>query len=277
MSDVLVSATDLYTRLSSAREKDPVLLDVRWTLAEPDGRRAYSAGHLPGAVYVDLEHELAGPGSPEAGRHPLPTLADLQAAARSWGVDDGADVVVYDDAGGTAAARAWWLLRWGGHPSVRILDGGLAAWARVGGILEDGDVRPHVGDVELAGGGMPTIDADGAAAWAGILLDSRAGERFRGESEPIDPRAGHIPGAVSAPTSDNLDPAGRFLGAEALRARFAALGIDGDVPVAAYCGSGVTASHEIAALAAAGIPAALYPGSWSQWSNDPDRPAATGA
>jgi thiosulfate/3-mercaptopyruvate sulfurtransferase len=254
------------------------LLDVRWTLGGPHGRDAYLEGHLPRAVFVDMDTELSGHGAPEEGRHPLPGLRELQGAARRWGLHDGDRVVVYDDAGGTAAARAWWLLRWGGVRDVRILDGGLAAWRRAGRELEQGDVVPPPGDIELTGGGMPVLDADGAAALAreGVLVDARSAERFRGEEEPIDPVAGHIPGARSAPATDNLGDDGTFLPADALRERYAALGTAEGVPVGAYCGSGISAAHDVAALEIAGIPAALYPGSWSAWITDPDRPVATG-
>lgn len=255
------------------------LLDVRWALGDPLGREHHLAGHLPGAVFVDLETELAGPPSAAEGRHPLPSLQRLQAAARRWGVRSAVPVVAYDAGGGLAAARAWWLLRWGGHPDVRILDGGLEAWRRAGGAVEAGDVQPEPGDVVLTGGGMPIIDADAAAALAGtggVLLDARAGERYRGEVEPVDPRAGHVPGAVSAPTTANLTAAGTFRAPEELAGRFAALGAAPGATVGVYCGSGVTAAHEVAALAVAGVDAALWPGSWSQWSADPDRPVATG-
>ncbi|MBE9939366.1 sulfurtransferase, partial [Cellulosimicrobium cellulans] len=194
--------------------------------------------------------------------------------------------------GGTSAARAWWLLRWAGHDDVRLLDGGLPAWRAAGYPTEEGDVRPEPGDVVVSPGGMPVLDADGAAGLAasGVLLDARAGERYRGEVEPVDPRAGHVPGAVSAPTTDNLAADGTFLDPDALRARFVALGVAAGTgsttegaagedaasrPVGVYCGSGVTAAHEVAALATLGVDAALYAGSWSQWSNDPDRPVAT--
>jgi thiosulfate/3-mercaptopyruvate sulfurtransferase len=253
------------------------LLDVRWELGGPHGRAAYLAGHIPGAVFVDLAAELAGtPSPPTRGRHPLPALADLQAAARRWGIREGQPVVVYDGGSGVAAARAWWTLRWGGIPDVRILDGGLPAWD---GELETGDVTPPPGDVVLTGDGMPLLDADGAAALAesGVLLDARAPERFRGEEEPIDPVAGHIPGARNAPAADNLGQDGRYLAPEALRERYAALGVRGDGPVGAYCGSGVSAAQDIAALELAGIAGvALYPGSWSAWCADPSRPVAMG-
>jgi thiosulfate/3-mercaptopyruvate sulfurtransferase len=274
VSRVLVSAAELL-----AADPRPVLLDVRWGLGDDRGRERYLEAHLPGAVFVDLDTELADPPSPRAGRHPLPSLQRLHAAARRWGLSDGDAVVAYDDGPGTAAARAWWLLRWAGVADVRLLDGGLAAWRRAGGPVESGDVARLPGDVTLTGGGLPVLDADAAAALpgeGGLLLDARAGERYRGEIEPVDPRAGHIPGAVSAPTTENLGPDGAFLPAAELTERFAALGARPGTPVGVYCGSGVTAAHEVAALAAAGIEAALYPGSWSQWSNDPGRPAATG-
>jgi thiosulfate/3-mercaptopyruvate sulfurtransferase len=261
------------------RDRPVVLLDVRWALGDDRGRERYLAGHLPGAVFVDLETELADPPSAERGRHPLPSLQRLQASARRWGIRQDDAVVVYDASGGLAAARAWWLLRWGGLTHVRLLDGGLDAWVRAGGPVEAGDVVPEPGDVTLTGGGMPVLTIDEAAALpaaGGILLDARAGARYRGEVEPVDPRAGHVPGAVSAPTAKNLAEDGTFRPAGDLGRRFAELGVERGSTVGVYCGSGVTAAHEIAALAVAGIDAALWPGSWSQWSADPDRPAATG-
>lgn len=274
-------AADLRLAGTDPADGAPVLLDVRWALGQTDGQERYLAGHLPGAVYVDLETELAAPSSPEAGRHPLPSAAQLQGAARRWGVRAGSRVVVYDAVGGTSAARAWWLLRYFGVPDVRLLDGGLDAWAARGLPLEVGEVVPERGDVVVRPGRLPVLDADEAAEVAadGVLLDARAAERYRGEVEPVDPRAGHVPGALSAPTTGNLGADGTFLPTAALRERFAALGVrpGGSRPVGVYCGSGVTASHEVLALAAVGVTAALYPGSWSQWSNDPSRPAATGA
>jgi thiosulfate/3-mercaptopyruvate sulfurtransferase len=270
---VLISAAEL------SAAGPVVLLDVRWALGDDRGRERYLAGHLPGAVFVDLETELADPPSAAAGRHPMPSLQRLQSVARRWGIRDGDAVVAYDATGGLAAARAWWLLRWAGLSDVRILDGGLDAWLRVGGPLETGDVVPESGDVTLTGGGMPVLSIEEAAqlpATGGVLLDARAGERYRGEVEPVDPRAGHVPGAVSAPTTENLGADGTFRPAEDLRERFAVLGVEAGQPVGVYCGSGVTAAHEVAALAVAGVEAALWPGSWSQWSSDPSRPAVTG-
>jgi thiosulfate/3-mercaptopyruvate sulfurtransferase len=278
-TDVLVSAADLARALDGP---DPVrVLDVRWKLGVPDGRPEFELGHIPGAVYVDLEGELAAHGRPATeGRHPLPDVDDLQAAARAWGIDDrGDDVVVVDDLGGMSAARAWWLLKHAGLTRVRILDGGLGAWRDAGLPLETAVAHPDAGRVTLEYGHMPVLTIDEAAALpaSGVLLDARAGERFRGEVEPVDPRAGHVPGAVSAPTSDNLGEGARFRDPDALRARFAEVGVTAGTTVGVYCGSGVTAAHEVAALAVAGIDAALFPGSWSAWSNDDERPVATGA
>jgi thiosulfate/3-mercaptopyruvate sulfurtransferase len=275
---VLVTVAELAAALASG--DPPRLLDVRWKLGGPPGREEFRAGHVPGAVYVDLDGELAAPGGPGAGRHPLPGVGDLQAAARSWGLRAGEPVVAYDDVGNLSAARAWWLLRWAGLADVRLLDGGLAAWRAAGHEVRTGDApAPEPGDVVLTAGALPTLDADGAAELAagGLLLDARAAERYRGEPNPVDARFGHIPGAVSAPTTGNLTADGFFRPPDELAARFAALGAGDGRPVGVYCGSGVTAAHEIAALTIAGIDgAALYPGSWSQWATQPGRPVATG-
>jgi 3-mercaptopyruvate sulfurtransferase SseA len=275
--DVLITPLALRAELDSAAP--PVLLDVRWDLGDPHGRAHYADAHLPGAVFVDLETELSAPPTRELGRHPLPAITDLQAAARGWGVCSGSSVVVYDNTSGRAAARAWWLLRWGGHPQVRVLDGGLGAWLAAGFPTESGPGQaPAAGDVVLRAGELPTLTADDAAEWAtrGVLLDARPGERFRGEVEPLDSRPGHIPGARNATTADNLDDAGPFRSAAELTEHYRALGAQSTVAVAVYCGSGITAAHDVLALASIGIDAALYPGSWSAWSADPDRPAATG-
>jgi thiosulfate/3-mercaptopyruvate sulfurtransferase len=255
-----------------------VLLDVRWALGDPHGHEHYLKEHIPGALYVDLATQLADPADPRRGRHPLPSLTRFQESARSWGIRNNDVVVAYDDSGNMAAARLWWLLRYSGFPNVFLLDGGLAAWKSAGLRLEGGDRQVPPGDVTLAEGGMPVIDAVEASRWhrSGILLDARAGERYRGEIEPVDPRAGHIPGAVSAPATGNLDDDGRFLPAAELKERFAGLGLGPGAPAAVYCGSGVTAAHEIAALEIAGITAALFPGSFSEWSNNPDNEVAIG-
>lgn len=275
--DTLIDVAGLHARMTSGQRT--VLLDVRWALGDPEGHSHYLKEHIPGAVYVDLPTELADPADPGRGRHPLPSRARFQEAARSWGITDGDVVVAYGDAGNTSAARVWWMLRNAGVRTVYLLDGGLAAWRTAGLPVEGGPVEPAAGNVTFSDGGMPVTDAGGAAGWAaaGVLLDARAAERYRGEVEPVDPRAGHIPGAISAPTAANLDDDGRFLPAEELRKRFARLGVNATSPTAVYCGSGVTASHEIAALEIAGFSATLFPGSFSEWSNDAARPVATGA
>lgn len=252
----------------------PVLLDVRWQLGGPPGRADYAKGHLPGAVYVDLDTELAGAPGP-SGRHPLPDPAVFTAAMRRAGVLDEVPVVVYDGGQGWAAARAWWLLRWAGHHDVRVLDGGLPAWD---GPLETGEVTAGPGDFTPRPGALPVLTADDAAALArtGVLLDARAAERYRGDVEPVDRVGGHIPGAVSAPTTANTDDAGRFRAAAELASRFRELGAGEGVRAGVYCGSGVSGAHQVLAMAVAGLPAALYVGSWSEWSADPARPVATG-
>ncbi|MCU1404217.1 MAG: rhodanese-related sulfurtransferase [Glaciihabitans sp.] len=274
--DVLISAPELAELLDG---QAPVrVLDVRWRLDRPDGSDEYRAGHIPGAVYVDLDHELASHGQPTDGRHPLPTAAQFQDTARGWGINDGDTVVVYDNLKSFSAARAWWLLRYAGFESVRILDGSLRAWTSAGYDLATGDETATPGTVNLGWDALPVIDINGAAAFPadGVLLDSRAPERYRGETEPMDPKAGHIPGAVNAPSTSNVDADGRFLAPEVLRAQFLGIGVSPDSPVAAYCGSGVMATHNAVALTLAGFTPAVYPGSWSQWSNHPDRPVAVG-
>ncbi len=275
--DVLTSPERLTADLAGPRP--PVLLDVRWRLVGPPGLADYRAGHVPGAVFVDLDTDLAGPPGP-GGRHPMPAAAAFQAAMRRAGVRDAHPVVAYGDADPAAASRAWWMLRYFGHEQVAVLDGGYPGWLETGGRAESGDVLPAVpGDFTARPGQMPALDADGAAALArtGVLLDARAIERYRGESEPVDPVAGHIPGALSAPSAGNVDSRGRFLAPTQLRARFAVAGARRHGgPVGAYCGSGITAAQQVLALALAGIPAALYVGSWSDWIADPARPVASG-
>jgi thiosulfate/3-mercaptopyruvate sulfurtransferase len=295
VADSLTGVTALARVLAGPRP--PVLLDVRWRLPvasvkAPPGIDSYRAGHLPGARFVDLDRELAAPPG-AGGRHPLPGAGQFQEAMRRAGVRDGWPVVVYDEADATAAARAWWLLRYFGHDQVRVLDGGYRAWAAAGQPVETGP-----GPAAAAGGGpdgftarpggLPLLDAAAAAALArdSVLLDARAAERYRGEVEPVDPVAGHIPGATSAPTTANVTSGGTFLDPPVLRARFIQLGVPApgqaaSAPAGAplpgvYCGSGVTAAHEVLAMDVAGIPAALYLGSWSDWITDPARPVATG-
>ena len=271
----LVSAAELSELI--AGEPRLRVLDVRWKLGRSDGVAEYLAGHVPGAVFVDLENELSAHGRPEDGRHPLPGTTAVQAAARRWGLDDGDIVVAYDDAGSLPAARAWWLLRHGGL-DVRVLDGGLRAWRDAGGTVESGDVEPTPGTVTLAdvSGDSLTIDEAAAFPASGVLLDVRAPERYRGQVEPIDRISGHIPGAVNLPTTAHVGEDGTLRGLDTLRKNFATAGIDDDTDVAAYCGSGITAAHTALVLAEAGIEAKIFHGSWSQWSNTPGRPIATG-
>lgn len=259
------------------RPDAPHLLDVRWRLGGPPGRVEYDVGHLPEAVYCDLDEVLAAPPGP-GGRHPLPDPAALESGLRRLGVRAGRAVVVYDAADAVAAARGWWVLRWAGIDDVRVLDGGYASWLASGRPVSDVAPEPAPGDVRVQPGGMPLLDADGAAAVAqvGVLLDARAGERYRGEVEPVDPVGGHIPGAVSAPTAQNVDADGRFRGADDLAERFGELGAEPGTPVGVYCGSGVSAAHEVLALELVDVPASLYVGSWSDWVADPSRPVATG-
>lgn len=273
--DVLITADELGRRLDAGEQI--TLLDVRWSLPEPDGTAAYEAGHLPGAVYVSLDDELTDHSVEGRGRHPLPSGSTLQAAARRWGVRTGVPVVVYDDWNRAGSARAWWVLTAAGIPDVRILDGGLAAWPKD---LQTGAVTPEPGDVTVAhddlyAGARKAVTADEAADSA-ALLDARAPERFRGESEPVDPVAGHIPGAVNVPSTSLLGADGALRANADLVDLFSERGIGPDTDIAVYCGSGVTAAVVIAALASVDVDAALFPGSWSQWSSEPSRPVARG-
>jgi thiosulfate/3-mercaptopyruvate sulfurtransferase len=275
MVSPLLDAQELATRL--ATPDPPVVLDVRWTLNGPPGRSDYQRGHVPSARFVDLERELSA--TPGPGRHPLPEPAVFQAAMRRHGVTSARSVVAYDAGTGTSAARAWWLLRYFGHTNVSLLDGGFAAWTAAKlpvAVGEEPDPPP--GDFAAKPGAMPLLGARGAAAMAGrgVLVDARAPERFRGEVEPIDPVAGHIPGARNLPALQLLNADGTFLSAAQLGDRFAAVGVTAGEPVAVYCGSGVVATQEIFAMALAGIDAALYSGSWSEWITDPTRPVELG-
>lgn len=276
MSDALISVEALAAAIETPDA--PALLDVRWRLGGPPGFEEYLLGHVPGARFVDLDRELAGPAGAGRGRHPLPGASGFERAMRRSGVSRGRRVVVYDEGGGMSAARAWWLLTYFRHSDTVLLDGGLAAWRAAGLPIATDEPATGAGDFVARPGGLPVLDAAGAAQMAreGVLLDARSEERYRGEVEPIDPVAGHIPGARSAPTIGNLDSDGRFLPVTALRLRFAAEGVRPSAAVGVYCGSGVTAAHEVLALELAGIRAALYPGSWSEWVSDPSRPVAAG-
>jgi thiosulfate/3-mercaptopyruvate sulfurtransferase len=263
----LISAAELQSRLSEV-----TVLDVRYRMGGPPGHEQYAAGHVPGAVYVDLDADLAAPAG-SGGRHPLPDPAGFGAAMRRAGVSGDRPVVVYDDWAGHAAGRCWWLLRHHGHSDVRVLDGGWAAWHAEGGAVETGAVTPVQGDFEPGPGVLPVVEADGVLD-VPVLVDARAAERYRGETEPVDPVAGHIPGAVNVPTSVNLAADGRFRDVDQLRALYEAAGVptDGSQEVAVYCGSGVTAIHDLIALELLGVTGTLYPGSWSGWITDSSRP-----
>ena len=273
----LVSAPQLAAELAGPAA--PTLLDCRWELAGGADRSGYDRGHLPGAVFVDLDRDLSAPpgavnvGPPGgAGRHPLPSAGAFQAAMRRAGVGQERPVVAHDQGQPGGAARAWWLLGWFGHPGVRVLDGGLPAWVAAGLPLSREVPDPGPGDFTARAGGRPVLDAAGAAELAavGVLLDARAPARYQGREEPVDLVAGHIPGARNLPVTDL--PGDR----DRLRELLEAMGVRDGVPVGAYCGSGVVAAHLVLALETAGVPASLYPGSWSDWITDPSRPVATG-
>jgi thiosulfate/3-mercaptopyruvate sulfurtransferase len=273
-SGPLVTAGRLAAELAGADA--PVVLDCRWALAGGADRAGYERGHLPGAVFVDLDRELAGPPG-RGGRHPLPEPEVFQAAMRRAGVRADREVVAYDQGEPGGAARAWWLLGWFGHPDARVLDGGLPAWVAAGLPLTIEVPDPAPGDFTARPGGRPLLDAAGAArvAATGVLLDARAPARYEGREEPVDPVAGHIPGARSAPMPDLLASHGLAPPAT-LRHLLQRHGVTRATPVGAYCGSGVVAAHLALALEVAGFPAALYAGSWSDWITDPSRPVATG-
>jgi thiosulfate/3-mercaptopyruvate sulfurtransferase len=275
MVSLMLDCDDLATRLATS--EPPLVLDVRWALGGPPGRADHLSGHVPGAQFVDLDTELSAPPGP--GRHPIPQAAAFEAAMRRHGVSNSRPVVVYDAATGTSAARAWWLLRYFGHPAVSLLDGGYAAWVAASLPVATGEERdPVPGDFSAVAGAMPLLDARGAAEMAtrGVLVDARAEERYRGEVEPVDPVAGHIPGARNLPSQRTLAADSRFLPPDTLRERFATIGVRPGEPVAVYCGSGVVATQEVFAMALAGIDAELYAGSWSEWIRDPARAIETG-
>lgn len=265
----LITPAELADRLGGV-----TVLDVRYRTGGPSGVAEHGAGHVPGAPYVDLDTALADPPG-RRGRHPLPAPAVFEAAMRAAGVRRDRPVVVYDDWSGQAAARCWWLLRHHGHGDVRVLDGGWSAWTAARLPVETGEVAdPEPGDFVARPGALPVVGVDDVRS-VDVLVDARAPERYRGEVEPIDPVPGHIPGAVNVPTASNLSADGRFRPPAELRELYAAVGARPGVRVAAYCGSGVTAAHDLLAMEVAGVPAALYPGSWSEWVADPARPVAT--
>jgi thiosulfate/3-mercaptopyruvate sulfurtransferase len=275
---VLISPAELADLLGS--ERPPILADVRWSLGGPPGKPDFVASHIPGAVWVDLEAQLASPPG-AGGRHPLPRIDLFQQAMRDIGVCEDSLVVVYDAATSQAAARLWWLLSDAGHDQVKVLNGGLAAWIAAGLPTVSGPGAPSTqGDFVARPGQRAQVNAAEIAAKLGVsdgltLVDVRAPERYSGDKEPIDPVAGHIPGAVNVPATANLDVDGRFLPPAEIAARYAAAGgVEGAV---LYCGSGVTAAQSLLALESAGLTAAIYPGSWSEWITDSTRPIATGA
>jgi len=265
------------------------VVDVRWYIDGRSGRDAFAGGHIPGAVWADLDIDLSAPASTPGGRHPLPTPDDFAAAMVRLGVADDSRVVCYDDVSGGIAARLWWMLDALGH-EVSVLDGGLSAWTEAGGPLETGAATLKSGSMSAHFTARPwpkarLVDANGVAeaveSGESVILDGRSAERFRGDENPIDPRFGHIPTATSAPWNDNIDPAtGRFRSPDELGRRFAALSVavgdeQGANDVIAYCGSGVTACNNLLALRLLDQPATLYVGSWSEWGADLDRPIAT--
>ena len=259
-----------------------VVLDCRFDLADPAaGARAHAESRIAGSRYAHLDDDLAGPKTGRNGRHPLPSREAFAATLGRWGVGPASQVVAVDDHGGAYAARAWWMLRWMGHEAVAVLDGGLAAWRAAGGALVSGPpepVPPASPYPVAAQASMPVIDAAALQRRLGhgVLLDARSGERFRGEVEPLDPVAGHIPGATLRCFKDNLGPDGRFRPAPELRRAFDALGVPAK-DIVHQCGSGVTACHNLLAMVHAGLEGStLYPGSWSEWCADPSRPVAVG-
>jgi len=264
----LVSVAELAT------SSHPRVFDTRWYLADHDrGRAEYARGHIPGAVFVDLETQLSARRGP--GRHPLPSPVRFAATLGRLGVTPESSVVVYDDAGGAIAARMWWMMRALGHMDVRVLDGGYQAWTAAGhAVSTDSPTVEPVPYPVLMSDWPLTVTADEVAAGGRVtLVDARAPERYRGDTEPVDARAGHIPGAVNVPHAANLDPNGLHLPRDVLADRYAGIGPD---PIV-YCGSGVTACADILAMETVGITGVrLYPGSWSDWSSDPERPVATG-
>jgi thiosulfate/3-mercaptopyruvate sulfurtransferase len=279
-AQVLITAAELSDLI---RAGDPVtILDVRWRLDRPDGRPAYLQGHVPGAVYVSLEDELSDHTVTGRGRHPLPSGRSVEASARRWGVREGVPTVVYDDWNRAGSARAWWVLTAAGLTDVRILDGGWSAWQSAVGSLAAGPVTPPPGNAktlhdDLYAGALPTLTAQQVGAADVTLLDARAPERFRGDVEPVDPVAGHIPGATNLPSSALLAGDGTFLAEGELSQMLSDHGIEPNDQVGAYCGSGVTATITLAALTTMGYAPALFPGSWSEWSSDPSRAVARGS
>lgn len=276
-ADVLLTPRQLDARMGSPAA--PVILAVQ-SVNPYTGRQSETAIRIPGAIDTQAYTDFAGPPTVEGGQRPLPALDALQAAARRWGLRHDRQVVVYDDDRSMTAARAWWVLRWAGLPDVRVLDGGLPAWRAAGLPVAASPPEPTPSDIVLTAGHMPEIGADEALALArrAVLLDARIRPNYIGG--PVadgQPPRGHIPGAISAPAHDTLTDPGAFTDDATLREYFRSLGADGSCPVGVYCGAGMSAAHTVLALASIGIEAAMYPGSWSAWVGDPQRPVASGA
>ena len=272
-ASALISPADL-----AAAPDEVVVLDVQYALSGTPGSVRYARAHLPRARFLDLDAVLADPPG-ERGRHPLPAPGRLEAGLRALGLDDGSSLVVYDQESSLSAARAWWVLRWAGLLDVRVLDGGLAAWVRAGHATTTDVPDPEPGSVTVRPGSLPVLEVDDVAGFieqGGTLLDARAAERFRGEVEPIDTEAGHIPGSRSLPVAEVLRPDGTFAAPEAVRATLGEHRIPTTGPIGTSCGSGVTACQLTLALHEAGIGSTPYIGSWSEWIRDPHRPRATG-
>jgi thiosulfate/3-mercaptopyruvate sulfurtransferase len=304
MYTTLIEAEELAAPLArnAAADSDWTVLDCRFDLPRPDwGASAYAAGHVPNALYAHLDRDLSGPITPGSGRHPLPSAERLAETFGRWGIDDGVQVVAYDQGNGAFAARLWWLLRWTGHRKVAVLNGGFAAWQQAElptdtapGVRVPRTFAPRLDDrAVVSTAELERVLAAGElTSGASVLVDARGADRFAGENETIDPVAGHIPGARNHPFVRNVDAKGRFLAAEELRDRCQAMlgsgvvgggtlgaaGVTDAKGAIAMCGSGVTACHNLLALEVAGLTGArLYAGSWSEWIRDPERPVRRGA
>ncbi len=272
----LIAAEDVYPQLQSG---DWLIADLRFALADPDyGEKSYLQNHLPGAVYLDLNRDLSGPLAAHGGRHPWPDLQALLTTLRRAGLSNQSRVLIYDDAANMYAGRLWALLRWLGHEQVQLLDGGWQAWLSAGLPVTTAlpEIQPGDFEPELRPQFLASVDELRSPARDVVLLDARSAERYRGESEPLDARAGHIPGALNRPFAENLQGQ-LFKSPDLLRSEMQALGLMPDQEIIVYCGSGVTANHTLIALAEAGFKRGrLYPGSWSDWVSYPDNPVATG-
>lgn len=286
MYRTIISAQDLAARFDNQTnlDKNWVILDCRFSLADPDaGLAAFQAGHIPAARFLNMDKDLAGETSASTGRHPLPDAGELSAKLAEEGVAEGKQVIVYDDCGGAMAARAWWLLRWLGHADIAVLDGGVDAWQAQGNALTPQETMPPITsdfNADIQSASVLSVEQLQAQLEQVQLVDARAAERFRGEQEPIDPVAGHVPGALNRPLTDNLN-AGQFKPAEQLRQEWLQVLGDSNLvsgeAVVHMCGSGITACHNLLSMEIAGLSGSrLYAGSWSEWITDSHRPIAKG-